>query len=81
MLGRRFQFRYLEWSYKGASEVIDVLLALFTLYLGIGLLRLLPAGRLVAIGFYIYEFVNSLLFCVLPGAKGRYDRALAEFLQ
>lgn len=66
---------------QGASaRLLDMLIIALQLYLGIGLLRLLPAGRLVAIGFYTYEFVNSLLFCVLPGAKGRYDRALAEFL-
>jgi hypothetical protein len=62
----------------GPARLIDLLFAGLALYLGIGLLRLVPASRLVAIGYYIYEFVASLLFYVLPGAKERYIRVSAE---
>ena len=63
------------------ARLICVLLGALNLYLGIGLLRLLPASRLVAIGFYIFGFVNSLLFWGLPGRDERYQRMLTESLR
>jgi hypothetical protein len=65
----------------GPARLIYLLFAALSLYLGIGLLRLLPASRSVAIGFYIYGFVNSLLFCALPDREGRCQRLLMESLR
>jgi len=49
-------------------------------YVGIGLLRLKPAARLVGIGYCIYSALNSGVFFLAPGAKGRMGKIL-EFQQ
>jgi hypothetical protein len=49
-------------------------------YVGVGLLRLKPAARLVGIGYCVYSALNSGVFFLAPGAKGRMGKIL-EFQQ
>jgi hypothetical protein len=51
-----------------------------SLCIGIGLLRLKPAARLAAIGYYIFGVVNQVVFCGAPGGSARI-RALMDMHQ
>jgi hypothetical protein len=41
-------------------------------YIGVGLWRLVPASRLIAVAFYAFGCVNATLFYTLPGREDRY---------
>jgi len=41
------------------------------LYIGIGLLRLNPASRSIAVGYYGFVFINMAVFYLAPGAHSR----------
>jgi len=45
--------------------------AIVALYVGIGLLRLDPMARLVAIGYFLFSFLNAAVFYLAPGADAR----------
>lgn len=47
------------------------------LWLGIGLLRLNPLARFVAVGYFTFLVLNGLLFVVLPGYTQRVNTSLA----
>lgn len=64
-----------------AARAVYFVLLLVVLYLGIGLLRLRPASRPVAIAFYVLGAVNALAFYFLPGRQERFQRMYAESLQ
>jgi len=45
-------------------------------YIGLGLLRLQPAARLVGIAYFVFAFVNSAVFFLAPGAMARMTKLL-----
>lgn len=64
-------FGRLVW---GRSAVALTLLTVaLTLYAGIGLLKLRPEARIIAICLTLYGILNSLLFVFLPGADARFE--------
>lgn len=63
----------------GLSARIEYLVfAAVALYLGIGLWQLVPASRLVAIGYYVIGCLNTALFYSLPGREGRYRKMFTD---
>jgi len=46
------------------------------LYVGIGLLRLQPAARLVGVAYFIFAFLNSAVFFLAPGGHARLARLM-----
>lgn len=63
------------------ARIVYLLFAAVGLYIGVGLWRLVPASRLVAIGLYAFGYLNALLFYALPGRDARYHRLLTEASQ
>jgi Na+/phosphate symporter len=55
--------------------------AVTAFYIGVGLWRLVPASRLVAIGVYVIGCLNTMLFYALPGREERYHRMISEASQ
>jgi len=53
------------------AAIYYVVVAALLLYIGIGLLRLKPAARLVGIGYFAFTFVNSAIFFLAPGSGAR----------
>ena len=45
-------------------------------YVGIALLRMKPAGRLVGIGYFIFGLLNIAVFYFAPGRSARMARLL-----
>jgi hypothetical protein len=64
-----------------AASLIYLLFAVLHLYMGIGLLRLLPLSRIVTIAYYAYAAISGLLFWILPGRNARYQILMAESLR
>lgn len=60
-----------------ARLVYFVFLAAF-LYMGVGLLRLSPPARVLAIWFYAFGWLNTAISWGLPGRDERYRQILAE---
>jgi hypothetical protein len=50
--------------------------AALSLWIGVGLLRLNPVSRLVAIGYCLFAITNSALFIALPDYQGRMKAPL-----
>lgn len=48
-----------------------IAMAVTVAYSGVGLLRLQPTARLVAIGYTVFAFVNTTVFTLLPGGRAR----------
>jgi hypothetical protein len=48
-----------------------IAVAALQLFIGIGLLRVKPAARTVAVAYYLFLFVNSAVFYLAPGARLR----------
>jgi hypothetical protein len=46
------------------------------IYIGTALLRMKPAGRLTAIGYFIFTFVNLAVFYFAPGGRARMAKLL-----
>ena len=63
------------------ARIAYLLFAALGLYIGMGLWRLVPASRLLAIALYVFGCVNSVLFYALPGREARYHRLLTESSQ
>lgn len=61
-----------------AARLSFLVLLAISLYLGIGLLRLTPASRKIAIGFYVFGIINIVLAYALPGREQRWAHVLAE---
>ena len=53
------------------ASAVSTLYAAFQMYVGIGLLRLSPRSRVLAIYYSIFGAVNSILFYSLPGHETR----------
>ena len=66
------------WLLSGwASHLFYAGFGLVELWLGWGLLRLRPLSRVLAIAFFVFGAVNSLLLALLPGAAGRVAASMA----
>lgn len=63
-----------------AALLLYITYAAINLYIGIGLLRLDPRARLVAIGFSLFTVSNALIFYLLPGYQSRMQRMLESWL-
>jgi hypothetical protein len=46
------------------------------IYIGVALLRMKPAGRLTAIGYYVFTLVNLVIFSFAPGGRARMAKLL-----
>lgn len=67
-----------------AASLCYLAFAVVTSYLGIGLLRLNPRARVLAIYYTVFGVVNAVLFYTWPGAKERLSAmasSLPQFLR
>ena len=55
------------WS----AGLLNILVGLLLLYIGVGLLRLKSVARRVAVGYFMFTFVNSAVFFFAPGGRAR----------
>jgi hypothetical protein len=60
------------WS----ATLYYAMFAAVQVYVGIGLLRLQPAARLVGVAYFIFAFLNSVVFFLAPGAHARLVRLM-----
>jgi hypothetical protein len=61
----------------GLPAVIFVLVvAALNVYIGIALLRMKPAGRLVGMGYFLFGLLNVAVICFAPGRSARLARFL-----
>jgi hypothetical protein len=61
----------------GLPAVIFVLIvAALNVYIGIALLRMKPAGRLVGMGYFLFGLLNVAVICFAPGRSARLARFL-----
>jgi len=62
---------------SGWQAVVFMLISTaLNIYIGIALLKMKPAGRLVAIGYFIFGLVNVAVFYFAPGRSARMARLL-----
>jgi hypothetical protein len=60
---------------SGWQAVVFMLIsAALHVYVGIALLRMKPAGRLVGMGYFIFGFLNTAVFYFAPGRSARIAR-------
>jgi hypothetical protein len=70
----RFPAAFFNQVLTGWTAVLlDIVFAGLALYLGLGLLRLNPRARVLAIYFSVFGTANAVLFYVLPGADQRFS--------
>ncbi len=62
-------FGLILMGWKGS--LVCMIYAAAGLYLGVGLLKLKPLSRTLAVYFFLFGILNSLLFAVLPGRAAR----------
>jgi hypothetical protein len=58
------------------AAVFMLISTALNIYIGIALLKMKPAGRLVGIGYYIFGLLNVLVFYFAPGRSARMARFL-----
>lgn len=58
------------------AAVFFLVLAAVHIYAGIALLRMKPAGRLVAIGYSLFGLLNVAVFFIVPGRNARFAKLL-----
>jgi hypothetical protein len=56
------------------ATIFLLLFAGLNVYVGIALLQMKPAGRLVGIGYYIFGLLNVAVFYLAPGRSARIAR-------
>jgi hypothetical protein len=62
---------------SGWQAVVFMLMsAALNVYIGIALLKMKPAGRLVGMGYFIFGLLNVLVFYFAPGRSARLTRFL-----
>jgi hypothetical protein len=65
------------WIVSGSAAVaIWCIYGVLNLYIGIGLLRLRPAARIMAITVFSIGILNTLAFVLAPGLRARVDTLL-----
>ena len=62
------------------AYLIVALLALTNLAAGVGLLKLKPWARILAICIAIFSVLNILLTVFLPGSQSRWDQAMQAMM-
>jgi hypothetical protein len=60
------------------ATIYNLTLAAVLLYIGIGLLRFKPLARSVAVGYFVFAFVNSAAFLLAPGRHARLQYLLEQ---
>jgi hypothetical protein len=66
------------WIVTGSAAVaICCIYGVLNLYIGIGLLRLRPAARIMAIAVFSIGILNTLTFVLAPGLRARVDTLLS----
>jgi hypothetical protein len=60
-----------------AAVAICCIYGVLNLYIGIGLLRLRPAARIMAIAVFAIGILNTLVFVLAPGLRARIDTLLS----
>ena len=60
------------WS----AAVLLLVFAALNLYIGIALLQMKNAGRLVGIGYFVFAVLNSIVFYLAPGRTARFSRLM-----
>jgi hypothetical protein len=73
--GMVFGLIFMGW----AARVFYLIFAAIEIWIGLGLLRLNPLSRRVAIGMFGYTILNSALFVLLPGYADRVHMMLDLF--
>ncbi len=58
------------------AMLLLLVFAALNLYIGIALLKMKQAGRLIAIGYSIFGFLNVLVFYFAPGGRARFARLM-----
>jgi hypothetical protein len=58
------------------ATLLLLVFAALNLYTGIALLKMKQAGRLIAIGYSIFGFLNVLVFYFAPGGRARFARLM-----
>ncbi|HEV7522860.1 MAG TPA: hypothetical protein VGP89_17290 [Candidatus Angelobacter sp.] len=58
------------------SAMFFVVLGGLHIYTGTALLRMKPAGRLIGIGYFVFNFLNIAVFYFAPGSRARIARFL-----
>jgi len=53
------------------ATLCNMVLTAVLLYIGIGLLRLKPLARSVAVGYFVFTFINAAVFFLAPSRSGR----------
>jgi hypothetical protein len=61
-----------------AAKTIYVLCLPIALYVGIGLLKLKPPARILAMALCVFHLVNSIAFALLPGLEERISELLGS---
>ncbi len=64
-------------GWKGS--LVYLVYAAAEVYLGLGLLKLKPLSRTLAVYFFLFGILNSLLFAVLPGRAARMATLMESF--
>jgi hypothetical protein len=62
------------------AAVYYLVLVAVQIYVGIGLLRLQPAARLVGMGYFLVSFLSSAVFNFAPGGQARVAKLIASQL-
>ena len=70
-----FMALYTGWS----ASLIHVAYALVNIYIGVGLLRLRPKARLIAIAYYVFGFLTTITFYLTPGSGERVRTVMKAF--
>jgi hypothetical protein len=58
------------------ATILLLVFAALNLYIGIALLKMKQAGRLIAIGYAIFGILNVLVFYFAPGGRARFARLM-----
>jgi hypothetical protein len=58
------------------ASVFMLISAALNIYIGIALLKMKPAGRLVGIGYFLFGLLNVVVFYIAPGRSARMTRLL-----
>ena len=64
------------WS----ATLLFALMTAANLYIGIGLLRLWPNARIVGIYYYLFFWLNSVIFYLAPGGRSRMSELMQKSL-
>ena len=71
----------LGFVFRGwAGRIIAFLFACVCLFSGIGMLKKRAVANSMAIGYFVFTLINTLLFLIVPGALARMQDAMQEMM-